>query len=243
MRQNCRCPKGLGGASPSASSPTRLQTHEVCAFVVSSHPRLRRSKRWPRAFFRSLLVDERRFRLDFIIALGALLISTITALSSVYQTRVIARQFSAAVWPYVSFDQNFAPWQLQLYVRNDGLGPAILRSVSITWDGKPQPSLEQLLVTVARDQPYAMKAAHAALRAGAKLRITTSTPTAGMVIPANGQHTLIDMQGAVLVRYFHPDIKRLGLSLCYCSLTGNCWVQSFQNTGEPRTVPSCSTRA
>lgn len=188
-------------------------------------------------------MDEKRFRIDFIVAIGALLISTITALSSIYQTRVIARQFSATVWPYVSFDSNYAPWMLQVYVRNDGLGPAIVRSVSITWDGKPQPSLERILATFGREEPQSIAAARAALRAGAKLRISTSTPTAGLVIPANSQHALIDVQGAAIVRYLRPDIKRLGLSLCYCSLTGSCWVQTFQNSaGEPRTVPSCSTR-
>ena len=34
-------------------------------------------------------MDEKRFRLDFVIAFCALLISTVAALASVYQTRVI----------------------------------------------------------------------------------------------------------------------------------------------------------
>jgi hypothetical protein len=189
-------------------------------------------------------MDERRFRLDFVIAFCALLISTVAAVATVYQTHVIARQFSATVWPYVSFDDNFSPWMLELDLRNDGLGPAIVRSVSITWDGKPQSSLESLLATFAASNPQALAAARAALHKGAKLRITTSTPTPGMVIPANTQHTIIRLDGPVLVQYFRPAVKHFGLTICYCSLTGSCWVQEYGRRGsEPTAVGSCSRRA
>lgn len=187
-------------------------------------------------------MNEGRLRLDFGIALGALLISTVAAVSTVYQTHVIARQFSAAVWPYLSFDTTNSPSTVELDIRNDGLGPAIVRSATITWSGKPQASLESLLGAFAAQYPHAVAAARAALRAGTKLRITTSTPTRGMVVPANTQHTVIRLDGAVLLRYFQPAFMRsFGLSLCYCSLTGNCWVQSFKNrANEPSSVRSCS---
>jgi hypothetical protein len=188
-------------------------------------------------------MDEKRFRLDFVIAFCALLISTVAAVATVYQTHVIARQFSATVWPYVSFDDSYAPWELELDLRNDGLGPAIIRSVTITWDGKPQASLESLLATFAASNPKALAAARAALHAGAKLKITTSTPTPGMVIPANSQHTIIRMDGTALVQFFRPAVNRFNLSLCYCSLTGSCWTQNFKNSqSEPKSVPSCSRR-
>jgi hypothetical protein len=185
-------------------------------------------------------VDERRFRLDFVIALGALLISTVAAVATVYQTHVIAQQFSATVWPYVSFDENNSPWSVELDLRNDGLGPAIVRSVSVTFDGKPQASIEAMLAAFAKREPQAQAAATAAIRAGAKLKITTSTPTSGLVIPANSQHVVVRLEGPVLVRYFMPAVKRVGISLCYCSLTGTCWKQSFQSrASEPTITQSC----
>jgi hypothetical protein len=181
-----------------------------------------------------------RLRLDFVIALCALLISTVAAAATVYQTRVIARQFSATVWPYVSFNENSAPWQLALSLRNDGLGPAIVRSVRLTWDGNTEPSLEHVLIEIARAEPQMTARARAALRSGAKLRIATSTPTGGMVIPANSQHTILEVDGDVLVRYVNPTIKRIGITLCYCSLTGNCWSETFHDrAGEPTAVSSC----
>jgi hypothetical protein len=189
-------------------------------------------------------MDEKRFRLDFVIAFCALLISTVAAVATVYQTHVIARQFSATVWPYLSFDITNSPSSLELDLRNDGLGPAIIRSVTITWDGKPQPSLEALLSLVVTREPRVVTAVRAAIRAGANVRLTTSTPTPGMVIPADAQHPVIRMDGAVLVQHFRPDLARFGLSLCYCSLTGSCWMQSYENRAqEPSSVPSCSRRS
>jgi hypothetical protein len=186
-------------------------------------------------------MDEKRFRLDFVIAFCALLISTVAAVATVYQTHVIARQFSATVWPYVSFDETTSPWSFELDLRNDGLGPAIVRSVNITLDGKRQASLEALLLTLSKGEPQLQPAARAALRAGAKVQITTSTPVAGLVLPANTQHVTFRVQGAALVPYFHPAFKRVGISLCYCSLTGTCWTQSFQTRdSEPKPVASCA---
>ena len=160
--------------------------------------------------------------------------------ATVYQTHVIAQQFSATVWPYVSFDDTTSPWSFEVDLRNDGLGPAIVRSVRITLDGKPQASLETLLARLSHEEPQSLAAVRAALRAGTKVQITTSTPQAGLVVPANAQHVVIRVQGAVLVRYVGPAFKRVGISLCYCSLTGTCWTQSHQTRDtEPQAVASC----
>jgi hypothetical protein len=189
-------------------------------------------------------MDEKRFRLDFVIAFFALLISTVAAIAAIYQTRVIAQQFSATVWPYVSFDVTYSPTAIEVALRNDGLGPAIIRSVAITLDGKPQASIEALLAALGASQPHAQAALRAALRAGSKMSITMSTPTAGMVIPANEQHVLIRADGAVLMPSFKPAIRRVGISLCYCSLTGTCWTQSFRSRdSEPHPVSSCLGRS
>jgi hypothetical protein len=183
---------------------------------------------------------ERRLRLDFIIALCALLISLVAAAAAVYQTHVIAQQFSATVWPYVSFDVTSSPWSFDVELRNDGLGPAIIRWAKISFDGKPQPSLEKIVALVATREPQAIIAARAALRAGQNLRISTNTPHPGMVIPANAQHVVVRLTGAVLVRYFRPAVQQIEVDLCYCSLTGSCWtLRSQPDNAEPTAVASC----
>ena len=188
-------------------------------------------------------MDEKRFRLDFVIAFCALLISTVAAVATVYQTRVIATQFSATVWPYVSIDVTNSPTLFELDLRNDGLGPAIVRSATITWDGKRQTSIETLLRAFATKDPQTIAAIRAAIRAGEKPKLTTSTPTSGLVIPANSAHPVLRMESATLVEHFRDAIPRFGLSLCYCSLTGSCWTESYKDReSQPRQVASCSGR-
>ena len=185
--------------------------------------------------------DDRPFRLDLIVALGALLISTVAAVATIYQTRVIANQFSAAVWPYVSFDATNAPYFTELDLRNDGLGPAIIRGVKLSWDGKPQPSIETLVASLRTADPQMTGAIRAAVHAGANVKLTTSTPTVGTVIPANSQHVVLRMEGVALVSRFRPQLRHLGISVCYCSLTGNCWKQSYASRdSEPTSVRSCT---
>ncbi len=185
-------------------------------------------------------MGEKRFRLDFAIALGALLISTIAAISTVYQTRVIAQQFSATVWPYVTFDRTNSPSMMELDLRNDGLGPAIVHGVTIDLDGKHVSSLEAALTDVFKAQPQATKRIRAAAAHGnGGLSITTSTPHAGMVVPANAKHVLVRLNGAVLVSGLGPSLLNLKVSLCYCSLTGSCWRQTLAEDQTPVAVASC----
>lgn len=185
-------------------------------------------------------MNERRLSLDFTIALGALFISTVAAVATVYQTHVIARQFNATVWPYVSFDATNSPTLFELDLRNDGLGPAIVRSAKITWDDKAEPSLEAIFSLLARD-PRTLAAIRRALRSGSTIQVTTSTPTRGLVIPANTPHVLVRMNGAVLIKEFRPQFERLNVALCYCSLTGDCWTQTLKSRNEePKGVRSCA---
>src|ERR1700761_4561185 len=87
----------------------------------------------------------RAVRLDLVIAVCALLISTLAASASWWQARVmqaqtavLQEQLGAQVWPYVSVNEGFANNQVQLSLSNDGLGPAILDSVQATVDGVPK---------------------------------------------------------------------------------------------------------
>jgi hypothetical protein len=184
-------------------------------------------------------MDEKRFRLDFVVAFCALLISTVAAVATVYQTHVIARQFSATVWPYLSFDLTTSPAQLELDVRNDGLGPAIVRSVTITWQGKRESSLETLFALLA-SEPRSRKATAAFRRKHQTATLTMSTPERGMVVPANSMHTLLRLDGSELVQNFRSGLPRLDITLCYCSLTGDCWTQTRSSSGGPRSVAGCS---
>jgi hypothetical protein len=171
-------------------------------------------------------MQEKALRYDVIIAVSALLISAVTSTAVVYQTHVISQQFSATVWPYVSFDVTRQASSLNVAMRNDGVGPALIRSVAITVDGKRVPSLNAVV------DPILSKARHR--------YASVSSIESGEVLPANQRVTLVQVNGADATRLLMAMAPHVNLSVCYCSLLGRCWITQFNDRSEePRDVARC----
>lgn len=197
-------------------------------------------------------MNDKRLRFDLFIAVTALLVSTIAAAASVYQTRVIAHQteiineqFGATTWPYLSFTSTYAPKELSVELRNDGLGPAILRDVTITRDGKavaPGTSHSALNEALRPETSAAVKDAEIARKHGQSGSITTSISslTNGDVIPAGSKVTLLHALGTIVARRYVSGQSHVGIKLCYCSLLNRCWFKAYDSAGTPpREVPGC----
>lgn len=177
-------------------------------------------------------MEDKAIRYDVIIACSALLISAITSAALVYQTHVISQQFSATVWPYVSFDVTEQASSLSVAMRNDGVGPALLRTVDITLDGKRVPSLNAIV------DPIVAKAT-----AESKIhdtRAMVSSIQSGEVLPANQRVMLVQVGGAEATRLLLAMAPHVNLSVCYCSLLGRCWIAQFNDrSNQPQDVGAC----
>lgn len=94
----------------------------------------------------------RGVRFDLVIAMFALLISTLAAGASWWQARIVQNQtlilqeqLGAQVWPYVSLSENISGDRAELSTTNDGLGPAVLRSATALVDGVPRSNFIEIL--------------------------------------------------------------------------------------------------
>ena len=191
-------------------------------------------------------VDEKRFRFDLLVALGALLISAVAAASSAYQTYVIRKQFSATVWPYLNFiTSSSTDKYFELDVDNPGIGPALIITSTVTRDGK---------VIVQRSGPNVVPAVGAALQperdqaAAAERKahahgsndMTASTIQPGDVLPAGQKLELLRVEGKFLTRPILANVYRVNVALCYCSLLGDCWTKRLSDQAiKPHQVRSC----
>ena len=93
-------------------------------------------------------------RIDLLIAIVALFISALTAAASLYQTHVIADQLSSSEWPYLGISGTVSMSKTLSYsIVNNGMGPAIVRTVVVSLDGKPVVSLPTLFTTLAGPHP------------------------------------------------------------------------------------------
>ena len=183
-------------------------------------------------------------RLESIVAVCALLVATIAAAAAAYQTYVINEQFSATVWPYLGFDTNndTAASSFSLGVQNFGLGPAIVRSTLVTLDGKPMGpgttgnAIETAIHGAIQDAITAEERRHQR----GLMHASTSSLTAGDVIPAGSTRLVMRVQGPDIYRNVQAIRPHLDVAICYCSVLGRCWMRRLKDpVPEPKDVRAC----
>lgn len=195
-------------------------------------------------------MDEKRFRFDLLVALLALLISGVAAGSSAYQTYVIRKQFSATVWPYATFiTSSSTDRYFELDVSNVGIGPALIFNAVITRDGRvikrpSGPNAQPAIAAAIDAERIEAKADEDAAKAhvhGTE-SMTASTIYAGDVIAAGTKLELLRVEGKFLTRRVLADVRRIDLTLCYCSLLGDCWTKRLSDRAvQPHPIRTCRT--
>lgn len=161
-------------------------------------------------------MNERAFKLDFFLALAAVLLSVITTAALIYQTSVMRDQYAATVWPYLSVDSEYDQNGFSLNLTNNGFGPALVKSAALTVDGKAAASWDDLFRALLGDplirplltRHTKMQLSNSSVDASTIVRPGESSPLFKFFI-ANGHE--------VAIRH------RVAIDLCYCSLNGSCW--------------------
>ena len=178
-------------------------------------------------------MDEKRFRFDLLIAISALLISTIAALASVYQTHVVAQQLGAAVWPYLGLDHDYDAGTVKIVLTNYGLGPALVRAAWLVDDtGKLIPSYEPIIKSFNAD----LKRRHAH---GAREGYSAGSIDSSTVLAPGAVKTLLAVTATGAATGVIQKVSDLTIHVCYCSLLGTCW--ELDSSPNSRTIerPDC----
>lgn len=181
-----------------------------------------------------------------MVALLALVISGIAAAASAYQTYVIRKQFSATVWPYLTFITSSSQRKyLELDVSNVGIGPALIYSAVITRDGKPVTRPAGLTSQPAIAAAIAPERAQATAdekkdRVHGTGNMTVSTILPGDVVSAGSKLELLRVEGKYLTDRVMAHARRFDLTLCYCSLLGDCWTKRLWDPAvQPHPTRAC----
>ena len=174
-------------------------------------------------------VLRRGIRVDLIIAVCALLMSSLATAASWWQSRVVAEQLSSQVWPYVSISTTYEPESYSIQIDNDGLGPAIIRSAVLTVDGKPYADPARALRAVLSQ----------GMGPGRSLSAHISGLSPGSVIRASGSVTLIRLSAPWISRELAANAPRIDFRVCYCSLLGKCWLTRARQTSDPQPLATC----
>ena len=143
-----------------------------------------------------------------VSAIIAALIGLLALCVSGYTAYIQRQQVRAQVWPYLEPGMSGSKREIMLF--NKGVGPAIIESVQILVDGKPQRNWPAVFRTLGLNYDH---------------HIPYSTIN-GVVIPANDHIDQLLFPTSEDFNLFVHEAKRVQLRLCYCSSLGECWTYS-----------------
>ena len=173
-------------------------------------------------------------KFDTIVAVCALLMSTVTAGAMVYQTRVIAEQFSATVWPYLNMETTYSPNEIDIGLANQGAGPALIRSASLAIDGRAAAGWGDLVDIIKKE---------ASVKRTRTVALHMSSVDASTAIRPGDTRSLISLKTNDKRIVASARRHRITIDLCYCSINGQCWTlhNALDSTtvSIPQTARSC----
>jgi hypothetical protein len=160
-----------------------------------------------------------------ILSLSAMTISFLTLLIFLYQTNLIKKQNYLSILPYVSVSTSDNPeeqsFELNLY--NHGVGPAIVESVTMLYEGKRYDLSEY------QDDLYEFLRNRAPQMDSIK-SFSASTIDKRMAIPANSKYNVFRVyKSAEDYKFFTANLNRLlneGLDyeIIYRSIQNERWL-------------------
>lgn len=191
--------------------------------------------------------------LDMLVALSALLISTVSIFVAYNSNQSMERLTRASAWPFIQIGSGNASDegepQLSFAITNVGTGPARVHTFEMQVDGEPLPPGGHLLTRL--------------LQACCEAELNAATERAGgSQIAALGQ----EMSSPVPERFLAPNGEafamlwprteqntelwtaldqarqagRITTTVCYCSVFDDCWV-ARSNSFPPEEVKSCTS--
>jgi hypothetical protein len=160
---------------------------------------------------------------DGVAAVIAAFVGLLALCVSGYTAYLQRQQVRAQVWPYLEPGVSGSKHELVLF--NKGVGPAIVRSVRIFVDSKPQKNWGMLFktigVTFQQMPPY--------------------STINGVVISANDHIDQLVFSNVDDFNLFTKSIKRVEMAICYCSTLNECWMHDDREKDRTRSYQSVDT--
>ena len=173
---------------------------------------------------------QKRFRMPELTSALALAVSIFALAIGAWQTRLMQSQARASVWPHLEIgytynsnvDENGFLWRID----NNGVGPARIETIALTFDGKPMRHWRDALE---------------ALGFKGELHMSTSSLAGEVIPPSLNRETAIEalrVNQRELAAAIKQNATRFGMDICYCSVYDDCWVAHWLKP-KPDPVARC----
>lgn len=149
---------------------------------------------------------------SWIAASGAVLLGLSGLSVSIYQAKLMHEQQQVSVWPYLTVINDNSELEgkglSRIVIANDGVGPALIKHVSLWVDGKPLPSWYAMFKQLVPDRQH---------------NIPYST-VHNRVLPAGKTIDAIVLNTPEDIAALRANAGRIRFDLCYCSVYENCFL-------------------
>jgi len=146
----------------------------------------------------------------------ALFVSVLALVVSIYEANLLKAQQKATVWPYFVISQGYNSEGFSIYGLNNGTGPAIISSVSVTYNGSPIQGYLDLLKKIKPDNTIGYD----------KIRVGQLSNS---VIKAGEERLLFflkwDDETRKIVEKMNQE--KVHITVEYCSVLDECWTFEY----------------
>lgn len=172
---------------------------------------------------------------DKLLGLSAISISFITLVIFIYQTNIMSRQNYISIMPYldISTTSNTADHIFELNLKNHGVGPAIIESVTFVYHGKRYDLADY------NNRIFSFFASKAPALDSIKT-LSSSTLDKGMAIPPNASYNAIRIGNSredyqLITEYLERFLEEgLDYEVVYKSIQGERWRLYHNSEGPER---------
>jgi hypothetical protein len=155
-----------------------------------------------------------RINTQLLVNITAIIFSGSALTVSIRQMQISREQQRASAWPRLYMSNGVVDRNFTLSLVNQGVGPAIIKTVQIRYQGKPYPALSKLLLGRFKAKLVNGGFYFGDLKPDMVLRAGEEFPTFALV--KNDEPLSLDMNRIITDSSFHYRIQ-------YADVYGNCW--------------------
>lgn len=167
-----------------------------------------------------------RIKSEMVVAFSAIFVSIATLFVYMYQARIMQDQLHTSVWPYVEWLYNNVDNEFVISVENKGIGPAIIKDVTLKLDSTEVGSNSALFRK---------------LLGHADFSFVNSTVEGRVILPGEKVEMVHVFDSAAAraidsLLLWNDSKHTFKLEICYCSVYEDCW----KTNGTKAVVSDCS---
>lgn len=160
---------------------------------------------------------KRRVNIELLLGISATFLSLAALVVSIFQTKIAREQQRASVWPHLQADVQVTNDAFNWAIVNNGVGPAIIKSVRMTYRSKPYHNARALL---------SEQIAQLALRSDESFETFYGAVSPGDVIKSDGELRLGQTAGNERIAQAMTQLIQdpsFRVTIVYSDVYANCW--------------------